>query len=257
MARVCSWSVRALSELEKKSQESQEIRKWQERIQSGLEFRTLHPQGLQIDFREGLFEAVSEEHILLRIDLLEDRRNYHRKNLKGKKDLLLRSLGFEMKGQRLVDLTCGLGRDTVYMSQQGFHVFAFERDPLLAFLFQSSLLLQAPVFSSNIDFSWADTMAEGFSFPEVETAYFDPMFPQSRGTAKPKKEMEFLRHHLGSPVDMDLEEKFVGRLLDQKIFRRIVVKVHPSRDFKIGREPNHIYKGESVVYHSYLSRSSS
>jgi hypothetical protein len=256
MAHVCSWSLDASSELNKLSQQSESCLSWARKVRDELAFQTAYPGGIKVHFRDGLFEAIGADQVFLRLDFLNDRRNYLRKNSQGKKDLFLRALGFDHAGQRVVDLTCGLGRDTTYLAQQGMQVWSFERDPLLAFLFQSSLVLQKPPSTEKINFCWADTMSCNFEFPPAETAYFDPMYPVSRKMkAKPRKEIEFVRHHLGSPVDLKPEEEFVARILEKKIFQRLTVKVHPHGQFDPGVAPHHVFKGESVVYHSYISRS--
>ena len=256
MARFCNWKVDALSALELLSRTSEPFQKWARLVNEYNTFKTSYPGSLEIRFREGLFEAVCDEQVCLRIDLLNDRKNYFRKNLKGKKDLLLRALGIGQVGQAVIDLTCGLGRDTIFLAQQGMKIVSFERDPLIAFLFESSLVLQKPFSKDNIQFHWANTMNKNFEFPPAETAYFDPMYPLSRRmTARPKKEIEFLRNHLGSPENMKNEEDFVAHLIEKKIFRRITVKVHPQGQFNPGVLPHHVYRGEAVSYHSYLTRS--
>jgi len=84
-------------------------------------------------------------------------------------------------------------------------------------------------------------------FPDV--IYIDPMFPESKKTALPRKEMQIFREVIGADSDStDLLHLSLSKSLD-----RVVVK-RGLRSPELSSGVSHHFEGSSVRYDLYLAK---
>jgi 16S rRNA (guanine1516-N2)-methyltransferase len=183
------------------------------------------------------------------IDFDEDHIHYRQKQI-GKKNLLARALGIEKGINQVVDLSCGLARDAVLLAQLGFQVKAYERCAVLW-----SMLIEAQKFSTRpevqgIKFINDNSLDAISRLSQAErhnqSFYFDPMFPETKKEALPKKEMQIFRELVG--LDLDSVE-VVRRSFEMKISRLVVKR--PPQATPLFRDPRYCLEGNLIRYDVY------
>lgn len=207
----------------------------------------------------------------LKINFDHDHLHYQKKI--QKKELLFRALGIDHEVTHVVDLTCGLARDSVMMAQVGFSVLALERHPWIWFLLSEAQESSHREIIKKIKFIHQDAMVflrqalsdsvgrtgglYGSSVevnawqinPETKIAlYYDPMFPEKKKTALPGKEMQIFKQIVGA--DQDSDEVLKLALESKPLWSRIVVK-RALRDAPLVRKPKQSYEGKLIRYDVY------
>lgn len=191
----------------------------------------------------------NREGLVFLIDFDQDHIHYRQKQV-GKKHPLARALGIEKGCKRVVDLSCGLARDSVLLAQIGFEVQAFERSPILAMIIQDAQERSERPEVKKIQFANQDSLQALRQMSALDLAeksfYFDPMFPETKKDALPKKEMQIFRDLIGA--DADAEE--VMRLALQLQVTRIVVK-RPRRAPPLFTKPRYSLEGNLIRFDVY------
>lgn len=160
------------------------------------------------------------------------------------KDPLARALGLIKKTcSRVIDASCGTGKDSLQVWQTGIPVLAFERHPLVYALLWDALR-RHPL--PNFELRFGDASLE--KFLPGDAIMFDPMFEQvEKKKSLARKEMQLFKNFVG--LDHDQEEAF--RRLIQSGAGRVVVK----RPLRIKSEviPNHSFEGKTIRFDVYLA----
>lgn len=119
-------------------------------------------------------------------------------------DPLSRAIGLHKKqGLRVLDMTAGLGKDALWLSQCGADVTMVERHPVLAFLLNhAAQKLKTPMRVICAD---AKEYLSELDSEQFDVAYYDPMFEPRTKTALVKKDMQLLQSlHGNEPADPSL-----------------------------------------------------
>lgn len=162
------------------------------------------------------------------------------------------------RGKRVfvVDATAGRGEDSFLMAEWGFKVVSFEKNPEV--FKQLSRALAALVstdpagkliLSEQLAFFEGDFCAEILKRKlRPEVIFLDPMYPETKKSARSEKQIENLRATVGVH-DEDLEETL------KKALKLAQVKVVLKRPKSVPCpfKPQHVYKGSSTRYEVYLS----
>ena len=186
------------------------------------------------------------------VDFDENKKDYARKNKQGGQELLIKALSGEKKYRNVLDLSAGLAIDAVFLSQCGFQVTALERNPVLYFLLTQALEKTQRSDLSELRFILSDSghFLKNLSLDHFyQVAYFDPMYPEKKKSALPRKEMQIFRELVGA--DEDSQE--VLKLTLQKNFQRVVVKRPLKSEFLLPGV-THSFKGTTVRYDLYVQR---
>ena len=186
----------------------------------------------------------------LQIDFDSNRRDYWRAH-KGRGEPLARALGIKDSIREVVDLTAGLGIDAVFMARLGFRVTALERNPLIAFLLQEARKNseRQDLVGLKFVFAPAQSFLESFELEEPTSAYFDPMYPESKKSALPRQEMRLFRDLVGDDTD---SQSVLRRALEIP-FSRVVVK-RPVRALPLVEKPAYQLEGKLVRYDVYYPK---
>lgn len=170
---------------------------------------------------------------------------YHRrKNYSLAKEPLAKSLAIKRDQPILVwDTTCGTGKDALLISSFGAKVVGFERNPIVFLL----LLDANRVFPSGIQFIYGDSSVltvDENSRPH--SIFYDPMYPEKKKSALPRKEMQVFKEIIGPDTD---SEKFLEWARKVAI-ERVVVKrsLHAP---KVHNDVTASYEGKSTRYDMY------
>lgn len=186
----------------------------------------------------------------LQLDFANNHLDYKR-NHRGKSELIAKALGIQKTGMTVLDLSFGLGIDAIFLSQLGCKVTAVERHPLLFALIQESLW-QANI---PIDVRFGDSSEYLQELLEQEICdlfdviYFDPMYPEKKKSALPRKEMVFFRDLVGFDLDADLVLEKALLIPNQ----RIVVK-RPLKAPSLNGQVIHQFIGKTVRYDLYKGK---
>lgn len=197
----------------------------------------------------------------LKIDFLHDQLHYQRKSHRGKQELIAKALGSAKGIKRVIDLTCGLAEDAFFLAQIGFFVTAVERCEPIYRILEAALQvarLQDPenlaLSRFQLRFSDSADFLKSTEFVNMEKAgmalYLDPMFPEKKKTALPRKEMQIFRSVVGQ--DLDASDLFQEAL--KSGVGRIVVK-RPMKAEPLAPGVIHTFEGKTVRYDLYVPTS--
>ncbi len=170
---------------------------------------------------------------------------------------LFKAMALE-KGERVLDATAGLGKDAVSFCHYGVSVTAVEENPIVFALLEDGLrrAMLHPQFHKK--FSGKIELVHGSSLDYMNeikerphTIYLDPMYPVDPKSAKPKKEMAFLREIL---TDRDnLSRQNIEQLLEialKTALKRVVLKRPLASEPII--KPSHSFESKLVRFDMYL-----
>ncbi|RMD79651.1 MAG: rRNA methyltransferase, partial [Gammaproteobacteria bacterium] len=171
---------------------------------------------------------------------------------------LARAVGLRGRRElRVLDATAGLGADAWVLAGLGCRVTAVERHPVVAALLADGLRRAALAGGWAAERAGRIRLVQGEAREVLEeegpweAACLDPMYPERRASALPRRAMRLLRELVGEDPD-------AGALLEAALARarRVVVK-RPRRAPPLGgREPHHRVAGSSTRFDVYLSRPS-
>lgn len=165
----------------------------------------------------------------LYIDFLQGKMNYRAQHASIKKEALARAMGLKNHTHpKIVDATGGLAADSFTLASLGFEVTLLERSPIIYLLLEDGIRRAkedpsiAPIVN-RIQLVHADAMKwlqglAGRDRPDI--IYLDPMFPERKKSALPKKKMLILHDVVGEDAD-------AGMLLEVALacaIKRVVVK---------------------------------
>lgn len=198
---------------------------------------------LQTEFGELEFDFVNGQ-------------NYRRPKKSGGGELIAKALGYKQGVREVLDVTAGLCIDSVFLCQLGFHVHAIERHPEIALATQKALEIALQTETSK---EWAARLkivcADSTSLVQtlvrtdhLQAIYMDPMYPESKKSALPRKEMQIFRALLGAESPEDSHQ-----LLEQMIktgVSRVVVK-RPNHLQPLSPRVRHRFEGKTVRYDVY------
>ncbi len=173
----------------------------------------------------------------------------------GKGQLIAKAVGLN-KGEppTVLDLTAGLGRDAFVLASLGCHVTMVERSPVVAALLRDGLerataeaeIAEVIARMQLLESDALEVMQAVEQLPAV--CYLDPMYPYSKKSALPGKEMLLFRDVVGEDLD-------ANQLLDvarRVATKRVVVKRPRKAELLDGQQPDFQISGKSTRYDVYL-----
>ncbi|QCI24614.1 16S rRNA methyltransferase [Buchnera aphidicola (Muscaphis stroyani)] len=193
----------------------------------------------------------------IKVDFTSKKNNYRCYKSKMKKEILYRAIGIKKSYFPFVlDLTGGLGSDAFILSFLGCRVIMIERHPVVMALLRDGLdrgykdkkigfWLKKRLFLIFND----SLKIKKLPILQPDVIYIDPMYPDKKKTALPKKEMQFLQKLIGKNDDCD----HLITLSKELAKKRIVVK-RPCYAPPLSKEKvDFIIKGKSHRFDIYNS----
>ncbi|HEX4924905.1 MAG TPA: class I SAM-dependent methyltransferase [Bdellovibrionales bacterium] len=177
----------------------------------------------------------------------------------GKSQPLAKAVGAAKSPPYVLDATAGLGKDTLFLATVGCRVLALEKNPVIFALLEDGYRrgledgLVGEILRERVQFALGDSIEylENIGPSEApEVVYLDPMFPESKKSALPKKEMQIFRALIKEKIDEP--RLFEAAVAKAKI--RVVVK-RPSSSEPLAEPITHRFDGKMVSYDSYLMSS--
>jgi 16S rRNA (guanine1516-N2)-methyltransferase len=173
--------------------------------------------------------------------------DYVRKAHRGKSELIAKAVGLPKGPQKVFDATVGLAQDAWFLSQLGADVEGCERSPVVYLLLKDAID-RAGVEHLKVHFGdsieYIQKNSQNFS-----VIYIDPMFPEKKKSALPRKEMRIFRKWVGEDPDSD---QLLQTALQSSV-ERVVVK-RPMKASPMTAGPIHSFEGQTVRYDLYTPR---
>jgi 16S rRNA (guanine1516-N2)-methyltransferase len=180
----------------------------------------------------------------------------------GRGQLIARAVGLK-KGETpaILDLTAGLGRDAFVLASLGCVVTLVERSSIVAALLRDGL-------ERALGDSTTAGVVQRMGLEEVDAGdylrqlgrqiapavcYLDPMYPHTKKSALPGKEMRLFREVVGE----DLDAAAVLNHARQVATKRVVVKRPRKAKCLIAEKPDFQIIGKSTRYDIYLTANES
>lgn len=205
---------------------------------------TKEPQGSYFKYDSQGLSLIDEEMGALHLDFIKDVQSYSRTSHRGKSELIAKAIGLAKGTRKVFDATLGLAQDAWFLSQLGAEVEGCERSPVVYLLLADALIRSK---QSRLKIHYGDSIQwlqkEG---PSGTAVYLDPMFPEKKKSALPRKEMRIFRKWVGEDKDsLDLFEAAMSSLAE-----RVVVK-RPMKAPDLAPGVVHSFKGQTVRYDLY------
>jgi 16S rRNA (guanine1516-N2)-methyltransferase len=174
----------------------------------------------------------------------------------GRSQLIARAIGLKPGLKPTVlDVTAGLGNDAYVLASLGCQVTMLERSPVLVALLEDGLkrLFDNSTFAKSLKIKLIQTDSKDYLRTlgknlEFDVIYIDPMYPLSRKSALPKKELRVLRTIVGD--DSDAPQLLTLALQHAK--KRVVVKRGFLAPAILGPKPDIIFRGQSTRFDVYI-----
>ncbi len=172
------------------------------------------------------------------IDFLDPQFLLRLKKVEHETQLIKRAIGHKPQEDiGIWDATAGLGRDAMVLAKLGYRVTTVERSPVLHELLfdaferarESEDLKESISRLKLLSGDSKQLLADLDENLRPDIIYLDPMYPEAKKSAQPKKEMQLLRKLLGP--DNNLSELLqVSRSIAKK---KVIVKNSPFADLKL------------------------
>lgn len=193
-------------------------------------------------FKEGQLYFHSKDLGEMTFDFNSDLRYHVHQNYAISKEPLAKALGLVgHAGKSIWDTTCGTGKDSLLISHFKGNVTAFERHPAV-YLLLADAKRRCPL-NFEIIFGNASEIA---NTKRPEVIYYDPMYPEKKKSALPRKEMRIFKEVVG--VDPDSIE-FLEWALSTATERVVVKRALHAPPIK--EKPSAAYTGKSTRYDMY------
>jgi 16S rRNA (guanine1516-N2)-methyltransferase len=191
----------------------------------------------------------------LYVEFLSPQMQFRQRNVTLKNENLIRALGLKKNQQpKIIDATGGLGRDSFIIASCGFEVTILERSPIIHALLRDGIERAKQKISAlnRLHLVQADAinwlrLARDQNQPDI--IYLDPMFPERKKSALPKKEMLIFHDIVGD--DLDSSALLTAALACAK--QRVVVKRARLAPYLSEKIPAYSLKGTSCRFDIYLT----
>jgi 16S rRNA (guanine1516-N2)-methyltransferase len=205
----------------------------------------------------GLQKQASQAQVVY-IDFTTPKWRLRLKQLSLKKEALARALGLKKQTKPvIIDATGGLARDSFIIASLGFDVTLLERSPIVYTLIRDGIARAeqnsvTQIAARRIRTLQTDAMVwlnqlESQDKPDI--IYLDPMFPEKKKSALPKKEMLIFHDIVGDDVDAN---ELLSSALSCATKRVVVKRPRLSNYLKAPRDPSFSQTGSSCRFDIYL-----
>jgi 16S rRNA (guanine1516-N2)-methyltransferase len=208
----------------------------------------------------GLLSTQEKSHPFY-IDFLSEKLRHRQKNATVRRESIARAMGLKSHTHPIIlDATGGLLRDSFILASLGFDVKAIERSPIIYMLAHNAIErarkdTQLSPIMKRLHLLHADAITylhqlKPSHFPDI--IYLDPMFPERKKSALPKKDMVIFKDIIGA--DQDADSLLEAALACAK--ERVVVKRPRHAKPIAGISPSFCLEGSSSRFDIYLTKES-
>lgn len=226
---------------------SPELKKNLDRVRNELQIQEVQdPSGSYFVYDQDGLTLIDEELGKLHLDFMTSV-DYIRKAHRGKNELIAKALGLSKGKVKIFDATMGLAQDAWFLAQLGAEIEGCERSPVVYLLLADALQrAREPLLQIH----YGDSIQWLRSHPTAySSVYIDPMFPEKKKSALPRKEMRIFKKWVGE--DLDATDLLKTAL--ESTAERVVVK-RPLRAEALAAGVIHSFEGQTVRYDLYSRR---
>jgi 16S rRNA (guanine1516-N2)-methyltransferase len=155
-------------------------------------------------------------------------------------------LGKKKQALSIMDCTAGFGKDSFLLSLTGSQITAYESNPLMYSLLKDGLN-RANI--DNITLYKKDALLE-LKNTDCQVVYIDPMYPETKKSAKNNKDMMFLQAFVGHQKEM-AEELYLQA--KQSNAKKIVIKRPIKASYILDRNPTSQIIGKAARFDIYVN----
>ncbi len=187
----------------------------------------------------------------LSIDFLEPTWLKRFQKVHNETQLIKRAIGISPSEEVTVwDATAGLGRDAMVLASIGYQVISVERSPLVYALLadaydRASQSIELKDILARLKFVFGDSkilLSQLRNEEKPDVIYLDPMYPASKKSAQPRKEMQILRKILGSDENL----KDLLEISKRVALKKVIIKNSPRADLDL--KPKYSVEAKSVRF---------
>ena len=165
-------------------------------------------------------------------------------------EMLVRVAKSKEEGKKAIDMTAGMGEDSLLLAAAGYEVTMYEQNPVVATLLKDALR-RAKKHPVLCDIVGRMQLVEGNSIEllkgclqQPDLIYLDPMFPARQKSGLIGKKLQLIQK-LEQPCFQEEELLLAAQSLHPQ---KIIVKRPLKGTFLAGREPNYSIKGKAIRY---------
>ena len=194
------------------------------------------------------------------MDFLTEKIRYRQQHTSLKKEQLARALG--LKGGShpiIIDATAGLAQDSFILASLGFEVTLLERSPdmyqwVVAGMARAREEVSLAAIIDRMHLIQADAIDWLQQLPKEhrpDKIYVDPMFPERKKSALPKKTMRLLHEVVGGDADADALLQVALRSAKDRV---VVKRPRLAKSLVSNREPSFVLMGSSSRFDVYITK---
>lgn len=238
-----------------------DLNQWKKQLKSFLKNRESEDNNLALLIvgEQGISLLVTwSDFSPLRIDFESEAWNRRLQKLSIKNELLAKAVGLKKQiPLTILDANAGLGQDTFILAALGASVWSAERSSVIHCLLSDAFerakqnselkpVIEAIVLRHEDARNLIQDPPVNF-----DVIYLDPMFPDKKGNALVKKEMQIFQRFLGADEDAD---ELVEVALSS-VCKRVVLKRPKLAGFALNKKPDLQFEGSSTRFDVYLNNS--
>lgn len=181
----------------------------------------------------------------------------HRCSKSSAKEMIARAVGIKANYRpTILDTTAGLGTDAFVLASLGCNVQCLERSPIVAVLLEDGLRrlfqqdIHPPLLLTLKQVDAIDYMTPLTIDDCYDVIYLDPMFPEKKKNALPKKGMRIFRELLGYDQDTNI----LFELALARATKRVVVKRPRLAETITELKPHLVFEGKSSRFDVYFPK---
>jgi 16S rRNA (guanine1516-N2)-methyltransferase len=188
----------------------------------------------------------------LYFDLKKELSSHRQKNYSLKEEPLAKSLAIKKSdsNKMIWDATAGTGKDLMLIKHfvlgTNTKMIAFERNPLIYLLLFNGLFHAGITEVKLIYADSLDVFAKKAEVAKPDIIYYDPMYPEKKKSALPRKEMQIFKELIGPDLDtQNFLQHFRAIAKDRVVVKRSLMAEMIAPDATAS------YKGKSTRYDMY------
>lgn len=220
----------------------------------GVSFEDLHPfflhhknHSLQIKNQcLGVFNSV--EKCFVCVDFQSKKLRFRSQSHLFAELIIKAVMGRAKKPLKVLDATTGFGKDSYLLALAGNQVHAYESNPIMHVLLKDGVQRITDTEIANRIYLQNKNSKHDLGNTDCDVIYLDPMYPESKKSAKNSKEMSFLQDFVGHQTQQ--AEELLTQALQSKT-KKIVLKRPLKASFCLNKKPTSQIKGKAVRFDVY------
>ncbi len=206
------------------------------------------PDELTLSFEDGVLFVCDQNKQKVHVDFLHGKTAFRAsRHVSG--EHLIKACRFKNQSNiKVLDATCGMGRDSFLLYQSGFQVTATEQNSVIHALLTDGLHryhAETQIMPFHLFHVKAENLISEQSFDVI---YLDPMFPEKIKSAKAKKDMQlFQAIHQNSE---DNAEELLENAMKASV-KRVVIKRPIKAKLLLSFKPTFQIMGKTCRFDAY------